>query len=224
MECSTINARWKSCCTSHRIKHRACTIIQLHSNPTLHSIHSLTFIQATSPHAMRASPKHHNSLWLHVEHPARGTSTHHHLHNSSKTQRHRQHIHIHVTHVAQSRNLEWFHSPPKHSCSTKARSEVAHHKSHHLQHKLSKNTRTSLQPTLHHYHTRHGTHKSSQSLLLHHYCITRHHFTSQKEALRATRHSRTFTHNACVTDDEKPDKLSAGSTRQAVITRSGANQ
>lgn len=183
----------KSCCTSHRIKHRACTIIQLHRNPT-RSLNSLTHfhsghITARNAHSTEASQhivvaQQASCTWnIHSSSSAQA---------SSKTQWHRPRIHIHVTHVAQSHNLEWFHSPPKHSCSTKARSEVAHHKSQHLQHKLSKNTRTSLQPTLHHYHSRHGTHKSSQSLLLHHYCITRHHFISQKEALRATRHSRTM--------------------------------
>jgi hypothetical protein len=157
----------KSCCTSHRIKHRACTIIQLHRNPTL-PFNSLTHIHSghtTTHNAHIVEASQHLVL-------AQRASCTWDIHSSSYTQRPRPRIHMHVTRIAQSHDLEWFHSASKHFCSTKAQSEVAHHKSHHLQHKFSKIARTSLQLTLHHHHSYHSTHKSSQSLSLHHYRVT----------------------------------------------------
>jgi hypothetical protein len=62
--------------TSHQAfgmhKHHSCI-----ATPLLHSIRSLTLIQATPLHKMHSSLKHHSTLQLHSRRHARGPSTHH---------------------------------------------------------------------------------------------------------------------------------------------------
>jgi hypothetical protein len=181
----------KSCCTSHRIKHRACIIIQLHRNPTL-SFNSLTHIHSghiTTRNAHIAEAQQH--LCLHSERRAHCTSTHRRMHKHYSSGPDRAPTYISLT-LHNCTTLNGFTQLQSTSAALKHNQRL-----HITNHTIcstnsAKIARTSLQPTLHHHHLCCSTNESSQSLLLQHYCITPHHFISQREALCTTHLSRTM--------------------------------
>ncbi len=183
----------KSCCTSHRIKRRACTIIQLHRNPTL-SFNALTHIHSghiTTRNAHTAEALQH--LCLRCEHRARSTSIH--------CRMHMHHWECSGPGCTSTRTLLILHNCTTLNGFSQLQSTSAaqkHYQRLHITNHIicstnsAKIARTSLQPTLHHHHSCCSTNKSSQSLSLQHYCITPHHSVSQKEALCATHLSHTM--------------------------------
>ena len=164
---------------------------------------------------MRTPLKHHNSLWWHSEHGARGTSTHHHLHKH-----HRRHSGTDCASTFMSLTL---HNHTTLNGFTHLRSTPAaqrHDRKSHTTNLIICSTNSAKTPGRHcsrrSIATTHATALTNH--LNHCYCITIASLDIISFHKRSTPRNAPLTHNACVTDDEKPDKLSAGSTRQAAIT------
>ena len=188
-------------------KHHSCI-----ATPFLHSIHSLTLIQATPLHRMHSSLKHHSTLQLHSRRHCtwdiHSSSAHHH---HGRADSDRASMKLPLT----SHDLEWFH---------KASLQPTHNQKSHITTRHS--STTSLQ---NHQNVNAADASPPQHAPLHSLIASGTLITSSLQHSAPFHFTKTSTHaqrafHAQRTHNQRwgPDKLSAGSTRQAVITRSGA--